>query len=127
MAQWVGIQSQVKVAKKNQKHPHLQRSLQRTPNQKRKPFFSISSRRLAESEVGLDSSLAQSGGKLQRCKLVPKFWRTPDVKGLTYRAPFHSMLGTIFKLIGCHLWQVGRHFIAKKCRRKNMKFRMTRH
>jgi len=36
-------------------------------------FFFISSRRLAESEDGLDNSLAQSGGELQRCKLAPKF------------------------------------------------------
>ena len=32
-------QGQVKVAKKMQKHPHLWRSSQRTPNQKRKNFF----------------------------------------------------------------------------------------
>jgi len=44
-------------------------------------FFSISSRRLAESEDGLDSSLAQSDGELQRCKLAPKFWRARDLKG----------------------------------------------
>jgi len=50
-----------------------------TENENR--FFSISSRRLAESEDGLDSSLAQSGGELQRCKLAPKFWRTRDLKG----------------------------------------------
>jgi len=29
----------------------------------------------------LDSSLAQSGGELQRCKLAPKFWRARDLKG----------------------------------------------
>ena len=39
MGQWVGAQSQVKVAKKMQKHPHLWRSPQRTPNQKQKKFF----------------------------------------------------------------------------------------
>jgi len=69
-----------KGGQKKQKHPHLQRSPQRTPNRKRKPFFSISSRRLAESEDGLDSSLAQSGGKLQRCKLAPKFLRARGLK-----------------------------------------------
>jgi len=46
MAQWVGVQGQVKVAKD-----------------------------------GLDSSLAQSGGELQRCKLAPKFWPALDLKG----------------------------------------------
>jgi len=44
-------------------------------------FFSISSRRLAEPEDGLDSSLAQSGGELQHCKRAPKFWRARDLKG----------------------------------------------
>jgi len=48
------------------------------PKPKTKTVFSISSRRLAESEDGLDSSLVQSGGELQRCKLAPKFWWTRD-------------------------------------------------
>ena len=39
MAQWVGVQGQVKVATKKTKHSHLQQSLQRTPNRKRKAFF----------------------------------------------------------------------------------------
>jgi len=81
MAQWIGVQGQVKVVKKKQKHSHLQRSPQWTPNRKRKPFFfSISSRRLAESEDGLDSSLAQTGGELQHFKLAPNFWRAWDSK-----------------------------------------------
>ena len=36
--QWVGAQGQVKVAKKMQKHPHLWRSPQQTPNQIRRGF-----------------------------------------------------------------------------------------
>ena len=52
------------------------------PKPKRKiVFFSISSKRLAESEDGLDSSLTQSGGELQRCKPAPKFWLAQDFKG----------------------------------------------
>jgi len=39
MAQWVGVQGQLKVAKKKPKHRHLQRSPQRTPNRNRKAFF----------------------------------------------------------------------------------------
>jgi len=39
MAQWVGAQGRPKVAKEKQKHPHLWRSPQGTPNQKRKKFF----------------------------------------------------------------------------------------
>jgi len=74
MAQWVVVQGQVKVAKKKAKTPPLAA----VPPANSKPktkivFFSISSRRLAESEDGLDNSLAQSGGELQRCKLAPKF------------------------------------------------------
>jgi len=71
-----------KCGQKKQKHPYLQRSPQRTLNRKGKSFFfSISSKRLAESEDGLDSSLTQSGGELQRCKLAPKFWLAQDFKG----------------------------------------------
>jgi len=39
MGQWVGAQGQVTVAKKMQKHSHLWRSPQRTPNQKGKNCF----------------------------------------------------------------------------------------
>ena len=41
MAQWVGDQGQVKVAKKKSKHPHLQRSPRepQTEYRKRKAFF----------------------------------------------------------------------------------------
>ena len=59
MAQWVGVQDQPKVAKKKQKHPHLWRIPQKNPYWKRKKFFfSILTRRLAESAEGLNSSLA---------------------------------------------------------------------
>jgi len=75
------VQGQVKVAKKV-KTPPFAAVPHRTPNQKRKPFFfAILSRRLAESEDGLDSSLAQSGGEFPLCKLAPKFWRARDSKG----------------------------------------------
>ena len=82
MAQWSGVQGQVKVAKKSKITPTCSGppSEPQTENENRF-FVSISSRRLAESEDGLDSSLAQSGGELQRCKLAPKFWRTRDLKG----------------------------------------------
>jgi len=70
-----------KGGQKKAKISHLQQSPQRTPNRKQKLFFSISSRRPAESEDGLNSSLVQSGGELYRCKLAPKFWRTRDIKG----------------------------------------------
>jgi len=45
--------------KGNQKHPHLWRSLPKTPHRKQKFFFSISTTRLVESVEGLKSSLAQ--------------------------------------------------------------------
>jgi len=62
MDQLVGAQSQAKVAKKMQKHPHLRRSPQQTPNQKQKNVFSLSTRKLAESVEGLYSSLALAAG-----------------------------------------------------------------
>jgi len=75
MAHWIGAQGQVKLAKKTQEYPHLWRYPQRTPNPKRKTFFSISTTRLAESVDGLNSSLAQSAGELWRCKALPKSGR----------------------------------------------------
>jgi len=72
MDHWNGAQGLVKVAKKTQKHPHLWRSPQRTPNPNWKKFFSISTTRLAESVEGLNSSLAQLVGELQRCKTLQK-------------------------------------------------------
>jgi len=64
MAQWLGVQGQVKVAKKMQKHLDLWHCPQRMPNRKQNTFFSISTRRLAESVEGLNSSLALAAGKL---------------------------------------------------------------
>ena len=47
-----------------QNTPSLWRHLQKSPHRKRKTFFSILNRRLAESVDGLDNSLAQSPGEL---------------------------------------------------------------
>jgi len=80
MAQWVGVQGQVKVAKKSKNTPTCSGPPCEPQTENENRFFSISIRRLAKSEDGLDSSLAQSGGELQRCKLAPKFWRARDLK-----------------------------------------------
>ena len=74
---------------KKAKHPHLQRYPQRTA--KRKPLFSISSRRLAESEDGLDSSLVPSRGKLAHCNLQTraKILAGARLKGLSLFHLFH--------------------------------------
>jgi len=39
LAHWIGAQGRVKLAKNTQKHPHLWRPPQRTPNTKRNTFF----------------------------------------------------------------------------------------
>jgi len=39
-------------------------------------LFSIQTRRLTKSFVGVNSSLAQSPGKLRRCKVTVKTWLT---------------------------------------------------
>jgi len=49
--------------------PPLWRHPQISPNPKRKTFFSVWYRRLAEYVKGLNISLAQSAGELRRCKL----------------------------------------------------------
>ena len=81
MAQWVVVQGQVKVAKKSKNTSTCSGPPSEPQTENENRFFSITSRRLAESEDGLDSSLAQSGAELQRCKLTPKFWRAQDLKG----------------------------------------------
>jgi len=60
MAQWVGTQGQVNVAKNT---PPLWRSAQKIPTENEN-FFSISTTGLAESVEGLNSSLAQTPGEL---------------------------------------------------------------
>ena len=62
---------------KKQNHPHLQQSPSKPQTENENSFFDC----LDGSEDGLDSSLAQSGGKLQHCKLAPKFWRARNLKG----------------------------------------------
>jgi len=66
-----------------QKHPHLW-YVPENPKPKTKKCFSIPTRRLAESEDGLNSFLAQSAGELQRCKPSPKFWCPWDLKGFKH-------------------------------------------
>ena len=61
MAQWVGAQGQIKVAKNT---PACGVPLENTPTKMKKILFSISTARLAESVEGLNSSLAQSPGRL---------------------------------------------------------------
>jgi len=62
-----------------QNMPSLLRHLQKTPTENEKRFFSMSTRRLAESVEGLNSSLALAAGDL--CQ---KGWPIAVVKGLTF-------------------------------------------
>ena len=82
MGQLVGAQGQVKVAKKMIKHSHLWRSPQQTPKQKL--FFSMSTRRLAESLEGLNSSVALADGDLWPQKGEPIYWLVRSLKGLLW-------------------------------------------
>jgi len=61
MAQWVGAQGQVKVAKNT---PTCGVAPENPPAKTKNVFFSISTTRLAKSIEGLNSSLAQSPGEL---------------------------------------------------------------
>jgi len=61
----VGAQGQESSAKKARKHAPLLPHPQRTPNPKGKTFLSISTRRLAKSTDGLNSSLAQPASELR--------------------------------------------------------------
>jgi len=63
MGQWVGAQGRPKVAK-FPNHSLILTSPPETPHQKQKTFFSMSTRRLAESVDGLNSSLSLAAGDL---------------------------------------------------------------
>ena len=78
MGQWIGAQGQVKVAKKMQNPP------QRTPNQKCKKLFLMSTRRLAESVEGFNSSLALAASDLWPKKGEPIDWLLRSLKGYEF-------------------------------------------
>ena len=69
MAPWVGAQGQVYLAKKGENISHCDVT-HRTPNPKRKRFFSVCYRRLVESVEGLNNSLAQSAGEFWSCRML---------------------------------------------------------
>jgi len=77
MAQWVGAQGQVKVARNT---PTCGVPSENPPP-KTKNFFSISTTRLAESAERLNSSLAESPGELQDCKALHETWFSRNLKG----------------------------------------------
>jgi len=79
MAHWVGVQSQVKFAKKVKTFPHYDLTPRKPQTQNEKMFFSISIRRLAESVEGYNTSLAQAAGELWRWKDLQKRWYRPVV------------------------------------------------
>jgi len=72
MAHFDSAQGQAKMDKITQKHPYLRRSPQETWKAKRKMLFSMSTKRLAESVEGLNSSLA--AGDLWPKKGAPTYW-----------------------------------------------------
>jgi len=71
VARWVGAHGLETSAKKLRKHASIMASPTENPKTKRKKF-SISTKRLAESTDGLNSSPAQSAGKIWRCKALQK-------------------------------------------------------
>jgi len=73
---WPGKGGQI-----NAKTPPLVTFPQRTPNRKRKTFFSMSTRRLAESVEGLNSSLPLAAADLWPKKCRPIHWPARPVKG----------------------------------------------
>ena len=78
MAQWVGVQGR---PKKSKNTPTCGSPPREPPTEYEKKNFSIWTRRLAESVEGLNSSPAQSPGKLQDCKALQKKWLAQDLKG----------------------------------------------
>jgi len=66
------------------KHALIVTSPPENPHRKRKKFFFVSTRRLSEYVEGLNSSLAQSPGELQDCKVLQKKWLARDLKGKSF-------------------------------------------
>jgi len=64
MAHWIGAQDQVKLVKNAKTCPHCYVTNRKPQTQIEKIFFSISTRRLAESVNGLNGFQAQSAGEL---------------------------------------------------------------
>ena len=64
MAHWDRAQGQAKMAKITQKHPYLWHIPQKSQTENKKCFFSMSTRRHAESVEGLNSRLALAAGDL---------------------------------------------------------------
>jgi len=62
MGQWVKTQGQVKVDKNLKTCPHCDVTSRKRQTENKKTFFSISTKRLAESVKGLNSSLALPAG-----------------------------------------------------------------
>jgi len=89
--------------------PSLWRHLQKTPNRQRKTFFSISTRRLAESVEGLNSSLA-AGDFWPK-----KGWLIAAVKGLIMHWK---------KIYSKLIWQViQRFFSSHLCKQSQLLIR----
>jgi len=81
MGQLAGAQGQVKVAKKMQNTPTCDVPPSKRQTKNKKIFFSMSTRRLAESEEGLNSSLALAAGDLWPKKGEPIYWLARSLKG----------------------------------------------
>jgi len=71
MGQWIGAQGQVQVAKNLKTCPHCDVTSRKPQTENKKRFFSMSTRRLAESVEGLNSSLALAAGDLWPKKRRP--------------------------------------------------------
>ena len=86
MAQWVVVQGQVKVAKKSKNTPNCSSPPSEPQTENENCFFFISSRRLAEFEDGLDSSLAQLVASYSVANLCQNFGgrRTRRVLDILY-------------------------------------------
>ena len=98
MGQWVRAQGQVKVAKNLKTCPHFDITSRKHQTKNEKRFFSISTRRLAESVEGLNSSLALAAGNFWPRKGPP----ITAVKGLRLHG-FSVQRTMNWKLKCCYL------------------------
>jgi len=85
----------------------LLRHLQKTSHRNRKLFFSILTRRLAESVEGLNSSLALASGDLWPTNCEPIYWLARSLKGVSQSRPSRHFWIRLPKCVAGATWGFG--------------------
>jgi len=122
MGPWVGTQGGAKGDQNFQNMPSLWRHLQKTPNENEKRFISMSTRRLAESVEGLNSSLALAAGDLwpkkgrpiAAVKRLKQYAIIIRSRLVTIHIRIHYHFSTFSEYCKCSIWRFDTNVINQK-------------